>query len=387
MSDPTVETPAAHPPPAPTPESTPEPPSETAQAIERKALGVRELLEAGVHFGHQTRRWNPRMKPFLFGERNGVHIVDLDQTLPRFRGALEFVTETVASGGRVLFVATKRQAQAPVSLEADRAGQFYVNNRWLGGMLTNFKTVKKSIERFKGLLETVADEEKAAELSKKELSRVNRQIDKYKKSLDGIKQMDRLPDVLFVVDVRREAIAISEARRLSIPIVAIVDSNCDPFGIDYVVPGNDDSIRAIQLYCSRVADACLEGAVMHNERIQAEVAEQEKARADEKSSGGTGRVVVEIKQPPRRGRGTTFGGQRDDADLTAAPLVPFEVPSGAPATPPAATPAEPTSAEPTPAEPTPAEPTPAEPDPAEPTPAAPTAEGESGSAAPEQEKS
>jgi small subunit ribosomal protein S2 len=171
-------------------------------------LTLRELLDSGVHFGHQTRRWNPRMKPFLFGERNGVHIVDLDQTLPRFQRALEFLRETVARGGKVLFVSTKRQAQAPIREYAEHSEQFYVNRRWLGGMLTNFKTVKKSIERFKELLELVGDEEKSGELSKKELSRVNRWIEKYEKSLDGIKEMTRLPDALFVIDVGRESIAV-----------------------------------------------------------------------------------------------------------------------------------------------------------------------------------
>ncbi len=281
--------------------------SATAAALQRREPTVRDLLEAGVHFGHQTRRWNPRMKPFLFGERNGVHVIDLDQTLPRFTGALEFVRDTVAQGGKVLFVGTKRQAQGPIELEARRAGQFYVNRRWLGGMLTNFKTVKKSIERFKELLELVGDEERAGELSKKELSRVNRSIEKYQKSLDGMKEMGRLPDIVFVIDVSREAIAVTEANRLGIPIIAVVDSNCDPLNVDFVVPGNDDSIRAIQLYCASIADACVEGAALFNERVQAEVAEEEKVRA----AGGpvekttTGKVVVEIKQPPRRGRGAS----------------------------------------------------------------------------------
>ncbi len=239
--------------------TTPAPsiPEETRMSLEpRGPLTVRELVEAGVHFGHQTRRWNPRMKPYLFGERSGVHIIDLDQTLPRFRQALDFLRETVAGGGKVLFVATKRQAQDPTRLQAERCEQFYVNRRWLGGMLTNFKTVKKSIERFKELLELVADEEKTGELSKKELARVNRQNEKYRKSLDGIKEMSRLPDAMFVIDVNRESIAVNEAHRLGIPIVAVVDSNCNPDNIDLVIPGNDDSLRAIQLYCRRVADAC-----------------------------------------------------------------------------------------------------------------------------------
>jgi len=318
MSEPTAQPPTgvSAPPKTPTPQR---PASETARALESTALGVRELLEAGVHFGHQTRRWNPRMKRFLFGERNGVHIIDLDQTLPRLRAALDFARETVASGGKVLFVGTKRQAAAPVQLEASRAGQFYVNNRWLGGMLTNFKTVKKSIERFKEMLAIVADEEKTAELTKKELAKVNRQIDKYRKSLDGIREMERLPEAVFVIDVNREAIAVSEAQRLGIPLVAVVDSNCDPLGIDYVVPGNDDSIRAIQLYCSRMADACLEGAALFEERIQAQTAAREKEAEKAAAGPATGRVVVDIKHPPRRRGAASFGGRRDESDLADRP--------------------------------------------------------------------
>jgi small subunit ribosomal protein S2 len=292
--------------PAEAPATAPE--SETAKAIERKKLTVRDLVEAGCHFGHQTRRWNPRMKRFLFGERDGVHIIDLDQTLPRFEEALDLLRETVAGGGKVLFVSTKRQAQAPIEAEAKRASQYYVNRRWLGGMLTNFKTVKKSIDRYKELLELVGDEEKSGELSKKELSRVNRWIEKYSKSLDGIIEMTRLPDALFVMDVNREFIAVKEASRLGIPIIAIVDSNCDPDLIDLVVPGNDDSLRAIQLYCERAADACAEGAAVHNERVQQQVSEQE-AKGGEKQPGG--RVVVEIKQEPRRGRHTHSAAGRE----------------------------------------------------------------------------
>jgi small subunit ribosomal protein S2 len=259
------------------------------------------------------------MKGFLFGERNGIHIVDLDQTLPRFQAALDFVRETVAGGGRVLFVGTKRQAQAPIRLEAERAGQFYVNNRWLGGMLTNFKTVKKSIERFKELLVLVGDEEKVADISKKELARIGRWIEKYRKSLDGLKEMTRLPDVMLVIDVKREAIAVSEGQRLGIPIIAVVDSNCDPYDIDFVVPGNDDSIRAIQLYCSRVADACLEGAALFNERVTTEPSDDQRTRAAAVETGPapsptTGRVVVEIKHPPRRGRGAAMAEERRAAE-------------------------------------------------------------------------
>ncbi|HXV37805.1 MAG TPA: 30S ribosomal protein S2 [Myxococcota bacterium] len=290
-------------------------------------VSLRELMEAGVHFGHQTPRWNPRMKRYLFGERNGVHIIDLDQSLPRFRDGLEFLRETTASGGKVLFVGTKRQAQAPIKLEAERAGQHFVNNRWLGGMLTNFKTVKKSIERFKGMLETLADAEKTAELSKKDLSRVNRQVEKYRKSLDGIREMTRLPQALFVIDVNCEAIAVKEARRLGIPILAVVDSNCDPLGIDFVVPGNDDSIRAIQLYCSKVANACLEGAAIYNDRIQSQEAEKEKAKGparSDRAAARSGRVVVEIKHPPRRGRAAALAAEKREAQRDAARAEEFD---------------------------------------------------------------
>jgi len=287
---------------------------------------LRDLLDAGVHFGHQTQRWNPRMKPFLFGERNGVHIIDLDQTLPRLQDALAFVRETTAFGGKVLFVGTKRQAAAPIQLEAQRAGQYYVNNRWLGGMLTNFKTVKKSIERFKGLLEIVSDETKAAEHPKKELARIQRLIEKYRKSLDGIREMGRLPEAVFAIDVSKEEIAVTEARRLGIPIVAVVDSNCSPEGIDYVIPGNDDSIRAIQLYCARIADASIEGSALHEERLREQRTEAEERRAPADSGARPGgRVVVEITQPPRRGRAASFG--RDpDRDREAPTLAPAPAP-------------------------------------------------------------
>ncbi|MDP6242475.1 MAG: 30S ribosomal protein S2 [Myxococcota bacterium] len=320
--------------------------SETAAAIERGEPSVRELLEAGVHFGHQTRRWNPRMKPFLFGERNGVHIVDLDQTLPRLVEGLDFVREVVADGGQILFVSTKRQAQAPVKFEAQRSGQFYVNNRWLGGMLTNFKTVKKSIERYKAMLETQADEAQVAELSKKELSRLNRLIGKYFKSLDGIREMTRLPDCMVVIDVGREQIAVHEAQRLGIPIVGVVDSNCSPDEIDFVIPGNDDSTRAIQLYCARFADVCLEGAAIHQERITSEAAEAEKAQAEaaEKAATPTGRVVVEIGRDGASRGAASFGGRRDDDDVPAA--APAAPPAAAPAAPPAAAPAAPPAAAP-----------------------------------------
>jgi len=311
-----------------------------AEEVKAAPLTVRTLLEAGVHFGHQTRRWNPKMKRFLFGERDGIHIIDLDQSLPLFLEALEFLKEVVANGGRVLFVGTKRQAAAPMETEALRAGQFYVNNRWLGGMLTNFRTVRRSIERYKKLLDILGDEEKLSALNKKEQAALSREAAKYRKSLEGIKEMTRLPEAVFIVDVNAEHIAVAEARRLSIPIVAVVDSNCDPEGIDFPVPGNDDAIRAIHLYCARVADACLEGAELHNERLQA----QEEARAERAeerpAAPATGRRVVEIKQPPRRGRGAEERERRrqrrvqedtEDATAEAAEDAPAEgaAPGGA----------------------------------------------------------
>ncbi|HEX2485225.1 MAG TPA: 30S ribosomal protein S2 [Myxococcota bacterium] len=287
--------------------SAPRPTAAPAAALLPSELSLRGLLEVGAHFGHQTRRWDPRMRPFIFGERNGIHILNLDATHGRLREALDFLRETVARGGKVLFVATKRQAQESVANEARRAGQFYVNNRWLGGMLTNFRTVKRSIERFKEELELLENEEKAAEVSKKERARIARSVSKYRKSLDGIREMSRLPDALFVIDVGAEHIALTEAQRLGIPIVAIVDSNCNPEGIDYVVPGNDDAIRAIQYYCKLVADACQEGAALFNERVQAEVSDEARA-AGQTSLAPGGRRVVEIRQAPRRGRGASGGG-------------------------------------------------------------------------------
>jgi len=329
MADLTAETPASGEAGSPPPTNVAETSTAAAEATGGAALAslnsevtMRDLMEAGVHFGHQTHRWNPRMKRFLFGERNGVHIIDLDQTLPRFRESLDFIRDIVAGGGKVLFVGTKRQTQAPIKLEAERANQYFVNNRWLGGMLTNFKTVKKSIDRFKTMLEILGDEEKSAELSKKDLARMNRQVDKYRKSLDGIRGMSRLPQALFIIDVNCESIAVKEARRLSIPIIAVVDSNCDPMDIDFSIPGNDDSIRAIQLYCSKVANVCLEGEAIHNDRIQSQEAEKSKAKGTTKSEKGAtrpgGRVVVEIKQPPRRGRAATAVAEKREADREAA---------------------------------------------------------------------
>ena len=218
----------------------------------------RQLLEAGVHFGHQTRRWNPKMKQFIFGERNGIYIIDLEKTLDMLTSAYEYVRDLSAAGGSILFVGTKKQAQDTVFDEASRCGMFYVNQRWLGGTLTNFATIRKSIARLKKL-EEMKEAGEYERLSKKEALELDRERQKLEKALIGIKAMEQLPSSVFIIDPRKERIAVAEAQRLGIPIVAIVDTNCDPTGIDYPVPGNDDAIRAVRLITSRVADAILEG--------------------------------------------------------------------------------------------------------------------------------
>ncbi|MCS6778277.1 MAG: 30S ribosomal protein S2 [Geminicoccaceae bacterium] len=224
---------------------------------------MRQLLEAGVHFGHQTRRWNPRMAPYIYGVRNGVHIIDLTQTMPMLHRALMALRDTVAGGGRVLFVGTKRQAQEPIAEAARRSGQYYVNHRWLGGMLTNWKTISQSIRRLRELEAQTAEAQSGR--TKKELLQLQREREKLERALGGIKDMGGLPDILFVIDTIKEAIAIQEANKLGIPVVAICDSNSDPRGIRYPVPGNDDASRAIHLYCDLAVGAVLDG-------IQAEMA-------------------------------------------------------------------------------------------------------------------
>lgn len=222
---------------------------------------MKELLEAGVHFGHQTHRWNPKMKEFIFGERNGIHIIDLQKTQRYFREAINFVTEAASQGKRFLFVGTKRQAQDAVAEEAQRCGQFYVNQRWLGGLLTNFQTIRKSIDRLHELERMRADGSHAR-LPKKEVIRLERKREALEKNFVGIKNMTQLPDVLVVIDTDKEETAVREARRLNIPIVAIVDTNCDPDGITYLIPGNDDALRAVRLFVSKIADAIIAGQQM-----------------------------------------------------------------------------------------------------------------------------
>jgi small subunit ribosomal protein S2 len=222
------------------------------------ALTMKELLEAGVHFGHQTKRWNPKMQKYIFGERNGIYIIDLQKTLKKFREAYGFVRELAASGGSVLFIGTKKQAQDTVLDEATRCAMFYVNQRWLGGTLTNFETIRKSIARLKKL-EEMKEVGEWERLPKKEALELDRERQKLEKALIGIKAMEQLPSAVFIIDPRKEKIAVAEAQRLGIAIVAIVDTNCDPTGIDYPIPGNDDAIRAVRLITSRMADAILEG--------------------------------------------------------------------------------------------------------------------------------
>src|SRR5437763_13067374 len=224
---------------------------------------MKELLEAGVHFGHQVRRWNPKMKEYIFGERNGIYIIDLQKTQKMFRDAIQFVTNLVGEdrGKRVDCVGTKRQAQHAIRQEAERAGMFYVNQRWLGGLLTNFQTVQKSIKRLKDL-EAMQTDGRYEKLTKKERIKLDRERESLNKNLSGIKTMTRLPDLVFIIDVRKEEFAIAEANGLGIPVVAVVDTNCSPDGIDYIIPGNDDALSAVRLFAARIADAALEGQQM-----------------------------------------------------------------------------------------------------------------------------
>lgn len=231
---------------------------------------IRELLEAGVHFGHQTNRWNPKMKRFIFGERNGIYIIDLQQTLQRFEAAYAFIRDSVSAGESVLFVGTKPQGADTLKEEANRAGMFFVNQRWLGGMLTNFQTIRKSIVKLKKFESIVADPAQQG-LTKKEVGQIEKKRVKLEKSLGGMKNLTTLPGCVFIMDTRIEHIAVLEAHRLGIPIVAIVDTNCDPGMIDYPIPGNDDAIRSIKLILSRIASACIEGAHLRAQREETDI--------------------------------------------------------------------------------------------------------------------
>jgi small subunit ribosomal protein S2 len=267
------------------------------------AINMKQLLEAGVHFGHQTRRWNPKMKPYIFGARNGIHIIDLQKTVRLFKDAYEFIIKTVSEGYSVLFVGTKKQARDSVVEESERCGMFYVVNRWLGGTLTNFQTIRRSVSRLKEL-ESMKRDGTISRYTKKEILRMEKELVKLEKNLGGIKNMDELPGAVFVIDPKREKIAIREARKLNIPVIAIADSNCDPDEIDYIIPGNDDAIRAIRLMCSKIADACIEGHDLAEERLRAErklreeqeMAESEGGEPDEDKQDGPEVIVISKKE-------------------------------------------------------------------------------------------
>ncbi len=268
-------------------------------------INMKELLESGVHFGHQTRRWNPKMKPYIFGARKGIHIIDLQKTVRLFKITYDFIVSTVSEGYSVLFVGTKKQARDSVIEESERCGMFCVVNRWLGGTLTNFQTIRKSITRLKEL-EAMKADGSINRYTKKEILKMEKELFNLEKNLGGIKDMDELPGALFVVDPKREKIAVREARKLGIPVVAIADSNCDPDEIDFIIPGNDDAIRAIRLICSKIADASIEGHNLAEERLKAEDElrkEQEAAEAkvsvsEEDESGGPEVIILPKREEP-----------------------------------------------------------------------------------------
>ena len=252
-------------------------------------ITMKEMLEAGLHFGHQTHRWNPKMKPYIFGARNNIYIINLDKTLPLFNKAYKYVTDTVAKGGSILFVATKRQAQEIIRDEAERCGMFYVNHRWLGGMLTNYQTIKQSIERLKKL-QSMKEDGTINYYKKKEIMQMEKELEKLERNLGGIKDMRGLPSVIFVIDPKRENIAVEEANRLGIPVVSMADTNCDPEGINYIIPGNDDSIKSIKLIAGKIADAVMAGAQVRTESAQAEA---DKEGADEATTKAAEASTVE----------------------------------------------------------------------------------------------
>jgi small subunit ribosomal protein S2 len=280
-------------------------PSGHAEFAPELPLSLRALIDAGVHFGHQTRRWNPKMRPYIFGARNGIHIIDLDQTALLFKRAYDFIVEAVARGGHVLFVGTKRQAVDIVQEEAKRAGQFYVTGRWLGGTLTNFQTVKITIERLREL-DGMFEDGSVENLPKKEQMRLQRRRQRLEKYIGGIKMMNALPSALFVIDPNHEHIAVNEARRLHIPIVAITDTNCDPDLIDFVVPGNDDAIRSIKLFTAAIADACIAGQQRRREVFS--------GGGERSAGGGEGGSKIEVEYQRSRWVGGSRGRTARDVE-------------------------------------------------------------------------
>ena len=282
------------------------------------SVTMKELLEAGVHFGHQVRRWNPKMKEYIFGERNGIYIIDLQKTQRMFREAIAFVTNLIAEdkGKTVLFVGTKRQAQDAIREESEKCGQYFVNQRWLGGLLTNFQTVQKSIKRLKDL-ESMQTDGRYEKLTKKERIKLDRERESLNKNLSGIKSMSRLPDAIFIIDVKKEEIAVAEANRLGIPIVAVVDTNCSPEGIDYVIPGNDDALRAVRLFASRIADAIVEGNQIATEGgVIASEAEESAESEAPKTEGRAGDALAAELASDDDDKGGVSGGETQSASMT-----------------------------------------------------------------------
>ena len=257
-------------------------------------ITLKELLESGVHFGHQTRRWNPKMKQYIFGERNGIYVIDLGKTARLFTRAEAFVSRLATEGRSILFVGTKRQAQDLIQEEAQRCGMYFVNQRWLGGLLTNFMTIQRSIGRLREL-ESMAEDGRYESLSKKEIARIEKEKRKLHKNLDGIRQMTRLPDAVFVVDTRKEKIAVDEARTLKIPVIGIVDTNCNPDDVDYIIPGNDDSLRSIRLFVTRIADAVISGRGLREASRPAAGDDDAQGRAG--SAAGPGAAALPAHSP------------------------------------------------------------------------------------------
>ena len=281
------------------------------------SVTMKELLEAGVHFGHQVRRWNPKMKEYIFGERNGIYIIDLQKTQRMFREAIAFVTNLIAEdkGKTVLFVGTKRQAQDAIREESEKCGQYFVNQRWLGGLLTNFQTVQKSIKRLKDL-ESMQTDGRYEKLTKKERIKLDRERESLNKNLSGIKGMARLPDAIFIIDVKKEEIAVAEANRLGIPIVAVVDTNCSPEGIDYVIPGNDDALRAVRLFASRIADAIVEGNQIATEGGVVPTEPADESGESSGGEGGAGGLLAAELASDEDDNGGVSGGEAQSASMT-----------------------------------------------------------------------
>jgi small subunit ribosomal protein S2 len=283
------------------------------------SVSMKELLEAGVHFGHQTKRWNPKMKEYIFGERNGIYIIDLQKTLRMFKEATRFVADVVAQGGVILFVGTKRQAQEAIAEESQRCGMYFVNQRWLGGLLTNFTTIQKSIKRLQELDEMSTDGRYEL-FSKKEVARLERERKGLEKNLAGIKSMKRLPQALFVIDSKKEEIAVKEANRLGIPVVAVVDTNCDPDSIDCVIPGNDDALRAIKLFVSKIADAVIEGAAALKDKVSAGEEKAEEIVVSGTVSSGNGLESSSAAGDSGETEGRTMKGRSSKSDEGSQPM-------------------------------------------------------------------